>query len=204
MPQLSADTIAILRLLLDIGAVSISIFALYTAKRSFWIQALNSLVDNFFTSEILGAERELRNWQHRNKGKFAKEYAEHRLLLAENKLNDPGFAFANLDRGRRLVQSYFYRVHQLKENGPLGDKAIRSYVHDQQVEVLLGILLPIEREITGDREPFHKDVEKMYDYYIREYPEAKKEASKKLKDYGILTDTRKIEDLVRPVHQGEE
>jgi hypothetical protein len=90
---------------ISLFSFALSGIALYISRRSFWIQALNSLVDRFFTPEILDAERELRGWRHRSKEEFAKEWAGHRAQLAEGKLR--GTNFADLDRGRRLLKSWF-------------------------------------------------------------------------------------------------
>ena len=126
----------------SLGAFFAALAAWRTAietRKTVLVQILLQITDTYSSPEMLEAMQNLRKWKEQNGPDFAKLFGQLRHQNYER--------IEQLDKDRRRISHYFYRIKLLLQAGLLNKNLVKELVTEKQVDFLLKIIEPLERVI---------------------------------------------------------
>lgn len=131
-----------------VAAILSAIFAwisVMVARRQNRVEVIRALLEERYTEDLRKAKIGLLDWKRDNGDDFATEFAEERET---RKSRADG-----LDDDRHRVFMYFRRIYDFKGSGLniLREKDIPSLINDDDIELLIDLMMPIENAIRAKR-----------------------------------------------------
>ena len=127
----------------SLGAVGAALAAWRSAKetqKTVLAQILIQITDAYSSPEMLSGMLNLRNWQQQHGLDFATKFGEMRR--SNYSKVEP------IDKDRRRYSHHFHKIRLLLDSGVVSESFVKKVVSSDQVDFLLEVIEPLERELN--------------------------------------------------------
>ena len=114
-------------------------------KKGVWAQIVMQLKGEYSSSEMGDGIKRLRDFKDKWGTDFNKAFTRMKKEKKEQ--------YDELNEDRRRYSHYFHKIRSLLETDVVDKKFVKKVIHDDQVERLLDIVEPLEKEINSDYDP---------------------------------------------------